>query len=130
MKTSLIDITPSLYQLLGHGPIEKGLLFGRPLFARTGAELKSYPRNDLLLASDVRAAYGLLSGDGRYMYVTYDSPAQSYLYDLVKDPNATRSFLTDDARKKYEPRLIEYLQAIADFYGYKPSGNRSLVAMQ
>lgn len=128
--SSLIDIAPSLYALLGHGPVDKGLLLGRPLFAGTDAELKSYPRNDLLLASDVRAAYGLLSGDGRYMYVTYDSPAQSYLYDLVKDPDATQSFLTEDARKKYEPRVVEYLQAIADFYGYKPNGNRSLVAMQ
>ena len=128
--SSLIDITPTLYALLGHGPIEKGLQLGRPLFAATDAELKSYPRSDLLLASDVRAAYGLVSGDGGFMYVTYDSPPQSYLYDLVKDPNATQSFFTDDARKKYEPRLIEYLQAIADFYGYKPNGNRSLVAMQ
>ena len=128
--SSLIDITPSLYALLGHGPIEKGPLLGRPLFAKTNAELKSYPRDELLLASDVRAAYGLLSGDGRFMYVTYDSPPQSYLFDLVKDPSAAQSFLTGDARKKYERRLIEYLQAIADFYGYKPSGNRSLVAMQ
>lgn len=127
---SLIDITPSLYTLLGHGPVEKGPLLGRPMFAETNAELESYPRADLLLASDVRAAYGLLSGDGRYMYVTYDSPAQSYLYDLVKDPDATQSFFTEDARKKYERRLIEYLQIIADFYGYKPNGNRVLLATQ
>ena len=76
----------------------------------------------------MRAAYGLLTGDGRYMYVTYDSPAQSYLFDLLNDPNATHSVLTDEARSKYEQRLIEYLQTIADFYGYRPNGNRALVA--
>lgn len=125
---SLIDIAPSLYELLGHGPIERGPLLGRPLFAETETELKSYPRNDLLLASDVRASYGLLSGDGRFMYVTYDSPPQSYLFDLVKDPDATQSFLTNDTKQKYDRRLIEYLQTIANFYGYKPSGNRTVLA--
>ena len=125
---SLTDIAPSLYVLLGHQPIEKGPLYGRPLFAQSKDELQSYPRRDLLLASDVRAAYGLLSGDGRFMYVTYDSPPQSYLFDLANDPNATHSVLTDEARAKYEQRLIEYLQTIADFYGYRPNGNRALVA--
>ncbi|HEY6252875.1 MAG TPA: sulfatase-like hydrolase/transferase [Candidatus Angelobacter sp.] len=122
---SLIDITPSLYMLLGHGPVQKNPLFGRPLFAKTREELQSYPRNDLLLASDARAAYGLVSGDDRFMYVTYDSPAQSYLYDLTKKPDATQGILTNDVKQRYDRRLIEYLQTIAEFYGYKPSGNRN-----
>lgn len=54
------------------------------------------------------------------MYVTYDSPPQSYLFDLVNDPNATHSVPIEEARAKYEQCLLEYLQTIADFYGYRP----------
>lgn len=121
---SLTDITPTLYYLLGYQHIEKNPLFGRPLLANSLDELRSYSRNDLFLASDARAAFGLLTGDGRYMYVIYDSPAQSLLFDLVQDPDATQNILTDALNKKYDQRVIDYLQAIAEFYGYKPAGIR------
>lgn len=120
---SLVDISPTLYYLLGHKPIEKNPLFGRPLLASNLDELRSYSRNDLFLASDARAAFGLLTGDGRYMYVTYDSPAQSFLFDLVQDPDATQNVLTDALKKKYDQRVVDCLQIIAGFYGYKPAGN-------
>src|SRR6185312_8798121 len=55
---ALIDITPSLYYLLGHRPIIKNPLFGRPLFAETLDELHAYPRTDFFMASDVLAAFG------------------------------------------------------------------------
>src|SRR5215813_6134160 len=122
---SLIDITPSLYTLLGHGPLRKGPVFGRTLFAESKEELQSHGRNDLLLASDMRAAYGLVRGDVRFMYVAYDSPAKSYLFDLANDPQGVQNILTSDAKQKYDRRLIEYLQTIAEFYDYKPNGNRN-----
>jgi hypothetical protein len=118
--SALIDITPSLYYLLGHRPVIANPLFGRPLFAETEGELHSYRREDLLFASDVRAAYGILADNGRYFYATYDSPAQSYLYDLAQDPNGEHDILTDALEKQYDKRIIEYLHEIADFYGYKP----------
>jgi hypothetical protein len=118
--SALIDIAPSLYYLLGHKPIVANPLFGHPLFTETGEELHRYRREDLLFASDVRAAYGLLSDNGRYFYATYDSPAQSYLYDLSIDPIGVHDILTSEAKKQYDERIIEYLHAIADFYGYKP----------
>ena len=122
---SLIDITPSLYTLLGHGSIRKDAVFGRTMFAASKEELQSYARSDLLLASDIRAAYGLVSGDVRFMYVTYDSPAKSYLFDLINDPQGAQNILTSDSKQKYDRRLIEYLQNIAEFYDYKPNGNRN-----
>jgi len=122
---SLIDITPSLYTLLGHGSIRKDAVFGRTMFAASKEELQSYARSDLLLASDIRAAYGLVSGDVRFLYVTYDAPAKSYLFDLVNDPQGVQNILTTDAKQKYDRRLIEYLQNIAEFYDYKPNGNRN-----
>jgi Sulfatase len=125
--SALIDITPSLYYLLGHRPIITNPLFGHPLFAETEEELHRYRREDLLFASDVRAAYGILADDGRYFYATYDSPAQSYLYDLTSDPSGQHDILTDALKKHYDERIIEYLHEIADFYGYKP-GIGSLLA--
>jgi Sulfatase len=125
--STLTDITPTLYYLLGHRPIVQNALYGRPLFAETRQELDRYPRQDLLLASDVRAVYGILTADGRYLYTTYDSPAQSYLFDLEADPNAEHSVLTPALKQRYDEEIIEHLHRIGDFYGYKP-GVGSLLA--
>ena len=125
--STLTDITPTLYYLLGHRPIVQNALYGRPLFAETRQELDRYPRQDLLLASDVRAVYGILTADGRYLYTTYDSPAQSYLFDLTTDPNAEHSVLTPALKQRYDEEIIEHLHRVGDFYGYKP-GVGSLLA--
>jgi arylsulfatase A-like enzyme len=125
--STLTDIAPTLYYLLGHRPIRQHPLYGRPLFAETKPELEAYRRGDLLLASDVRAVYGILTADGRYLYVTYDSPAESYLFDLRQDPNAQRNIVTAALKQEYDEEIIEHLHEIADYYGYKP-GVGSLLA--
>lgn len=125
--STLTDLTPTLYYLLGHRPIRRNPLYGRPLFAETTQELDSYPRHDLLLASDMRPVYGILTADGRYLYTTYDSPAKSYLFDLTADPNAQHSVLTPPLKQRYDEEIIEELHVIGDFYGYRP-GMGSLMA--
>jgi hypothetical protein len=125
--SALIDITPSLYYLLGHGPVVSNPIFGDPLLMETAEELHSYHRDDLFLASDVRAAYGILADHGRYFYATYDSPAQSYLYDLSQDPNGEHDILTVTLKEQFDARVIAHLHEIADFYRYKP-GIGSLLA--
>ena len=124
--SALIDITPSLYYLLGHRPIVSNPLFGHPLLMETIEDLHRYHRDDLFMASDVRAAYGVLADNGRYFYATYDSPAQSYLYDLVRDPNGEHNIVTDALKRHYDEQVIEHLHEIGDFYGYKP-GLQSLL---
>jgi len=125
--STLSDIAPTLYYLLGHRPIRQNPLYGRPLLAETKQELDAYPQSDMLLASDVRAVYGILTADGRYLYTTYDSPAKSYLFDLTTDPNAQHSILTPALKRRYDEEIIQRLQAIGDYYGYKP-GVSSLLA--
>jgi arylsulfatase A-like enzyme len=125
--STLTDVTPTLYYLLGHRPIVQNALYGRPLFAETKQELDRYPRKDLLLASDVRAVYGILTADQRYLYTTYDSPAQSYLFDLAADPNAEHNIVSPALKQRYDEEIIEHLHLIGDFYGYKP-GVGSLLA--
>jgi len=125
--STLTDIAPTIFYLLGHRPIRQNPLYGRPLFAESKEELNRYPAKDLLLASDVHAVYGIFTADQRYFYTTYDSPAQSYLFDLSADPNAEHSILTSPLKQRYDEEIIEHLQAIGDFYGYKP-GVGSLLA--
>lgn len=125
--STLTDIAPTLYYLLGHRPIRPNPLYGRPLLAETKQELDRYPQHDLLLASDVRAVYGILTADGRYFYTTYDSPAQSYLFDLTADHNAEHNILTPSLKQRYDEEIIEHLHLIGDYYGYKP-GVGSLLA--
>lgn len=124
---TLTDITPTLYYLLGHRPIRQNPLYGRPLLAETKQELDCYRPQDVFLASDAKAVYGILTADERYLYATYDSPAQSYLFDLMQDPNAQRNILTAPLKQHYDEEIIERLQMIGDYYGYKP-GVVSLVA--
>jgi sulfatase-like protein len=128
--SALIDITPSLYYLLGHRPIVANPLFGHPLLVENLDELRRYRRDDLFLASDVRAAYGILTGDGRYFYATYDSPAESYLYDLQQDPNGVHDILTDRLKKSYDEQIIRHLQAVGSFYEYKPGVGQLLARVR
>jgi len=125
--SALTDITPSLYYLLGHRPVLTNPIFGHPLFVETREELQTYRRGELFLASDERAAYGLLTENGKFLYATYDFPAQSFLFDLSRDPNAQHNLLTPSLQQAYDQRVIEQLHTIADFYGYKP-GMGSLLA--
>jgi Sulfatase len=125
--STLTDITPSLYYLLGHRPIRSNPLFGRPLFADTREELEKSRRTELFLASDERAVYGLLADNGRFLYTTYDFPAESFLFDLSQDPNAEHNLLTQPLQEEYAQQIIEHLHSVADFYGYKP-GVGSLLA--
>ena len=125
--SALTDITPSLYYLLGHRPLVANPLFGHPLFMESKEELERNRRDQLFLASDERAVYGLLVENGRLLYTTYDSPARSFLFDLEHDPTAQHNLITDSAKRNYDWQIIDYLHQVANFYGYKP-GVGSLLA--
>ena len=60
-----------------------------------------------------------MTNHGRYLYTTYDSPAESYLFDLQADPNAQHNIVTNDLKRTYDERIISHLRQIADFYGYR-----------
>ena len=120
--SALVDIAPSMYFLLGHRPIKPSPLLGRPIFVNNAEEFQRYSRPDLFLASDSVAAYGILAGDGRWMYTTYDSPARSVLFDLLKDPRAQNDILTPELKMKYDDQILQDLQLLSQFYSYQPTG--------
>ena len=102
--------------------------FGHSLLAESPAELEKNRRSEIFFASDVKAVYGILADNGRYFYATYDSPAQSYLYDLANDPNGTNDILTPALKQQYDQRIIDHLQGVANFYGYRPKLGSLLTA--
>jgi len=121
--TTLTDVTPTLFYLLGHRPLKSGPFLGRPLLAASPEELRQYPaRGEVLLASDVKAAYGLLTDNGHFLFTIYDAPLKSELYDLRNDPNAIHDILTDTTRAQYHQRLMKELRDLGDFYQYHPAG--------
>jgi arylsulfatase A-like enzyme len=122
---TLTDITPSLYSLLGHGPLKRNQFFGQPLFCNSSSELASYHRDHLLLASDASADYGILTGDGRYLYAVYDSPLQSLLFDLKSDSKGTHNIVSDETAKEYNQQILSDLRDLAKFYKYRPAAGNS-----
>jgi len=122
--TTLTDVTPTLFYLLGHRPVKPQRFLGRPVLAYSEAELRQYPpRDEILLASDMKATYGLLTDNGRYLFTIYDSPLKLSLFDLRSDPNATNDILTDTTREQYQQRLLKELQDLGGFYHFHPLGD-------
>jgi hypothetical protein len=117
---TLTDLTPTLYYITGHRGIKHNPLFGRPLLVKSKLEIEQYQRHEWLMASDAVAVYGILGDDGRFFYAAYDSPARSYLYDLKDDPAGTKDILTPQLQQEYDRRIIDHLNRVADFYGYRP----------
>lgn len=112
-----IDITPTLHEILGHGPVIADPEFGRPLLTPNREEMQKYKQDSYLIASSYGFLYGLLSNDGKKLFIeTHD---ERQLYDLNLDPAATRNVLSKETRGQSQTILRNDIQRISDLYGYK-----------
>lgn len=112
------DITPSLYYLLGHRPIQRNDLFGTPLFTETAAERTRNPEVTYLLASSYGPVYGILSQGGQQLYVADGINYRNYLFDL--SPKGAKQGPIDRALEGQQNDLIrEKIRGVNRFYGYK-----------
>lgn len=116
----LTDIAPSLYALLGHGPILSQPLFGGPLFVSEAEQRAAYRRSDYVLASSYGAVYALLDGDARSLYVVDAVNYQDELFALSPDRDRPAA-LTDGVRARSRGRIRAGIQEVARFYGVPPS---------
>jgi hypothetical protein len=114
----LTDITPSLYYLLGHRPVERNPVFGRPLFTKTEKEQSEYMRPSYLLGSSYGAIYGTISNDGRWLFFSDSTIQEDFYYDLEVDPTATRNLLTPTIRQEQRRIIRDYILAISRFYNF------------
>lgn len=112
----LIDITPSLYYLLGHRPIVKDELFGKPLFTVTPGESAGYARSSYLVASSYGPVYGLLQDEGRSLYVADGVEYGDHLYRW-DSAGVSDGTVTPEIRASRQQQIRDDVSAISRFYG-------------
>ena len=114
-----VDITPSLYYLLGHRPIKLHEMFGRPLFTERIEEQAQYRRESYLMASSYAAVYGILSGDGRSLFVSDAVDYKDYAFDLTANPPAAQT-VTSSMRAEMQRVIRQQVTGIGAFFHFTP----------
>ncbi len=115
----LTDLTPTLHALLGHGPVRRHPVLGRPLFLREGEAAPPAP-DHYLLASSYGAVFGLLSGDGRRLYIADAINFEDHLFSLEGGPGGTRLRLAPEEKRRHDRILVEKLGELNAFYRFDP----------
>jgi len=113
----LTDITPSLYYLLGHRPIARNEVFGRPLFTLSPEEQASYRRDWQMLASSYGPVYGVLR-NGRSLFIADAVNYQDYFFDLGGSAAGTSAPVTPSIRNDNERLIDDEILAINRFYKF------------
>jgi hypothetical protein len=120
----LIDITPSLYYLLGHRPITSNDLFGRPLFTQTPQETPRYLRTSYVIASSYGPVYGLLENDGHSLYVADGVEYSDHLYEWGEGPSVSSNAITPEIRADRQQQIRDYINKIAQLYNFTETAQR------
>jgi hypothetical protein len=105
------DLAPSLYALLGYDPVDRGRLFGRPLFTSADADPSWRWREQFLVASSYGAVFGILRQNGRRMEVIDAVGGRDAAYDLSagllgRQVEETRA-MSDETRRAVAQQLGE-----------------------
>jgi membrane-anchored protein YejM (alkaline phosphatase superfamily) len=93
-----VDLTPTLYYLLGQRPIAINPLFGRPLFTERPDEVTPYLRSHYVVASSYGPVYAVISDAGRSLYIADGVSNREYAFDLTTAPGGTSRVVTDAVR--------------------------------
>lgn len=117
--TSLIDITPSLYYLLGHQPIVSNDLFGRPLFTTAPGESAKYIRSSYMIASSYGPVYGLLQNAVHTLYVADAVEYDDHLYAWGDGSSVSNGTITAEIRADRQQQIRDDVNGIARFYSFK-----------
>lgn len=113
----LIDVAPTLYELLGRTPAPAGRLRGRPLFRPAHAPAPP-PRAEQLVASSYGPVYGLLQDEGRRLYVADGVGYKEHLYQLGKSPVEDRSLAVDPkTSQEAQSAIRDWLRELHQAYG-------------
>ena len=106
----LTDVTPTLYELLGYGPISSQELVGRPLLTRTDGP--SSPRRDMyLMQSSYSRIFGLLDGDAQWMYTASANQVREEFFDMRGGQVRPRS-LSPAERLQYRKWLLDRIARV------------------
>jgi hypothetical protein len=114
-----MDVTPSLYYLLGYRSIANDEKFGRPLFTETPEEFRSYQRDSYLVSVCYNPIYGILGGDGKTLFIANEVDGVNQYFDLVHDPEGIVNLVDRTTRARSQSQIRERVQDLADFYRYQ-----------
>ena len=114
-----IDVTPTLYSLLGHTPVVNDERLGRPLFTRTKEEHDKYLRDSYLVAVCYAAIYGLLSRNGEGLFIANEMDDAYQYFDLTHDPEGIHNLVDGDTVTTHKLVIRSNVQSIADLYHYR-----------
>lgn len=112
----LHDITPTLYYLVGHRPLNSGEMLGRPLFTLNGDEQHLYHPDHYFLMSSYEPVFGILSADQKSLFMVDAVLHRNYYYNLEVDPSALKNRITVPLRDEYEAIIRRDLEKIDQFY--------------
>jgi hypothetical protein len=111
--TFLTDITPTLYSLLGYGPLLRHPLLGQSFVTTEDAPLA---RPDLyLVQSSYNRLFGLLFNHGTRLYSANANTLTEALYD-IEDGRVTHRQISGVDRVVYRRLLFEQLGVFNDYY--------------
>jgi uncharacterized membrane protein len=113
------DITPTLYRLLGHNPVDLGPLFGVPLFASDDLDRSARRQEMFLVASSYGPVYGVLRENGSRLYIADAINSREFAYDMAK-PGAPRVGVTPEDRAGGRAFIRGQLDELARIYRFKP----------
>jgi hypothetical protein len=111
-----VDLTPTVYALLGQEPVTREPLQGSPLFVAAAGDLTDRRTAPFLVASSYGPSYGLLSDNGARLYIADGINGREYSFDLTVPAAGRPLTLTDDQRAAARRIVEEQINAIASTY--------------
>jgi arylsulfatase A-like enzyme len=113
------DLAPSLYYLLGHPPALKNEIFGRPLFTGTAEEQAMWHRDSYMIAASYAAVYGILSDEGRSLFVS-DGVNEQDSYWEMDDRTGRSGWVGSRVQAKGQKLIRENITRINEMYKFHP----------
>jgi hypothetical protein len=113
-----IDISPTLYYLLGHAPTLHSPLVGETLFTKQPGERPARATGSYLTESSYGPVYGILSKNGTELFISDAVNYKDALFEL--HGNSQRQVPFSETFAEREQGLIrESVKAVNRFYGYR-----------
>lgn len=107
------DITPTLYDLLGHPPSRPSFIFGTSIVA---AAPRAEEQPGWMMASSYGPVYGMLDEGGKRLYLADAVNYRDYAYELRSDGTATQVDVRAALREEGQRLIRQYIAEINRFY--------------
>ncbi|NOT24454.1 MAG: sulfatase-like hydrolase/transferase [Acidobacteria bacterium] len=114
------DITPTLYQLAGQHPRDRGPLYGEPLFGTSEQPLSARSSEAFLMSASYGPGYALLRRNGELLYLADAVQGRDFAYAMAPDGTMVRQTVTDALRSVNRAIIRDQIGQIAAEYHFSP----------